>query len=85
MEFLKEWTVCVCMTLMVSVILSLFAPREKMNGFYKIMISLFIFLSFLYPFKDFHPSAFHFDSTAVTEDGAAAYETMLASQVKQTL
>lgn len=56
MDFLKQWTVCVCMTLVVAVILSLLTPNSSMGRFYKMLISLFIFLSFIYPFTDFDMS-----------------------------
>ncbi len=41
MNLIKEWTFCICSTVIVSVIFSLLAPK---------VISLFIFVSFLFPF-----------------------------------
>ncbi|MBQ9228649.1 MAG: stage III sporulation protein AF [Eubacterium sp.] len=53
MDFLKEWTFCVCCSLVAAMILSLLAPGGRMKRFYKVLLSLFIFLSFLYPLRDF--------------------------------
>lgn len=89
MEFLKQWTVSVCVTLVISVIFSLFTPKGKMKSFYKILISLFIFVSFLYPFTEFNSvkgselSDFH-----ITDDdkgSAGSYELMLENSIKNTL
>lgn len=52
MELLKDWTACICITLVVAVAFSLIMPKGKMSSFYKILISLFIFLSFIYPLKN---------------------------------
>lgn len=52
MELLKDWTACICITLVVAVAFSLVTPKGKMSSFYKILISLFIFLSFIYPLKN---------------------------------
>lgn len=48
MNLIKEWTFCICSTVIVSVIFSLLAPKG--GRFYKSVISLFIFISFLFPF-----------------------------------
>lgn len=50
MDFVKEWTICVCVTLVISVIFSILTPSGRLSSFYKIIISVFVFLSFLYPF-----------------------------------
>lgn len=54
MDFLKQWTFCVCTTVVISVIFSLLTPKGNMGRFYKLIISLFIFVSFLYPFSEFN-------------------------------
>ncbi|MCR5208118.1 MAG: hypothetical protein K6C14_06555 [Eubacterium sp.] len=56
MEFLKQWTQCVCLTLIGAAGLSFLSPHGKMKGFYNTVIALFVFISFLLPFKDFNPS-----------------------------
>ena len=48
MNLIKEWTFCICSTVIVSVIFSLLAPKGGSGRFYKSVISLFI--SFLFPF-----------------------------------
>lgn len=52
MELLKNWTICICITLVVATIFSLIIPTGNMGSFYKIIISLFVFLSFVFPLKD---------------------------------
>lgn len=51
MDFIKQWTFCVCITLIVSLILTILSPKGGMKKFYKVIISVFIFISFLYPFS----------------------------------
>lgn len=50
MNLIKEWTFCICSIVIVSVIFSLLAPKGGSGRFYKSVISLFIFISFLFPF-----------------------------------
>lgn len=50
MNLIKEWTFCICSIVIVSVIFSLLAPKGSSGRFYKSVISLFIFISFLFPF-----------------------------------
>lgn len=89
MEFFKQWTLCVCITLVVSVIFSLFAPRGRMSGFYKIIISLFIFISFLYPLKSFQADAFKAEEIFSEYDyenaEESACEAMINNEVKALL
>lgn len=54
MEFIKSWTMCVCITLIISVIFMTLSPKGTMGKFYKIIISIFIFISFLYPLTNFN-------------------------------
>lgn len=61
MDFLKQWTICVCITLIVAIILSLLTPNSSMGRFYKMLISIFIFLSFVYPFAEFDFSSLNYD------------------------
>lgn len=49
MDFIKNWIFSVCVTLILSVIFSAFTPKGNVGKFYKIIISLFIFVSFVYP------------------------------------
>ena len=88
MDYIKTWTFCICITLIISVILSILAPKGTMGKFYKVIISTFIFLSFLYPLSDFNIADFKLDFdfgseyTNVVEDAAKvqienAVETVL--------
>ena len=61
MDYIKTWTFCICITLIISVILSILAPKGTMGKFYKVIISTFIFLSFLYPLSDFNIADFKLD------------------------
>lgn len=51
MDFIKEWTFTICITLIISVIFSLLTPKGNMGRFFKIILATFIFLSFIYPLK----------------------------------
>lgn len=88
MEFFKQWCFSVCVTLVVAVIFSVFTPKGSMKRFYKILISVFIFVSFLYPFQHFSAreflpdEAFHFEEQSAY---AAPYEAMISHELQQTL
>ena len=88
MDYIKSWTFCICITLIISVILSILAPKGTMGKFYKVIISTFIFLSFLYPLSDFNIAEFKldFDFDSVYEnvvEGAA--KTQVESAVETVL
>lgn len=53
MDFIKNWTFCICITLIISIIFIVLTPKGSMGKFYKIIISIFIFISFLYPLTEF--------------------------------
>lgn len=50
MDFLKEWTYTVCVTLVASVVFSLLLPKGNTGKFAKIIITVFIIFSFVAPF-----------------------------------
>ncbi len=52
MDFIREWSLCVCTTLIISVIFSILTPKGNMGKIYKMILSMFIFISFLLPFKN---------------------------------
>ena len=85
MEFLKEWTFCVCVSLSVAVLLSMFAPKGKMNGFYKMLISLFIFISFIYPLKDYHMRDINIPEITVPFENNQPYAAMAENEIKKLL
>lgn len=67
MDFIKNWVFCICITIIVSVIFSLVTPKGSMGRFYKIIISLFIFISFIFPFVDFDIDEFKVDFNLESE------------------
>jgi hypothetical protein len=89
MDFLKQWTFSVCITLIISVIFSLIAPKGRLSGFYKIIISLFIFISFLYPFTQFDIKGIDLSEYSfeyeMNNNSNSVYENMINEQVKAVL
>lgn len=89
MEFLKQWTFCVCVTLIVATVLSQLTPKGRMSRFYKIILSVFIFVSFLYPIKGFDVDNIYFDNSniLVTQQDTqeATYQYMISQKLKALL
>lgn len=84
MNYIKSWTFCICITLIISVILSILAPKGSMGKFYKVIISTFIFLSFLYPLSDFNIADFKLDFDFNTEYENVV-ETAAKTQIENTI
>lgn len=80
MDYIKSWTFCICITLVVSVVFSILSPKGTMGRFYKVIISVFIFISFLYPLTDFSFDDFKIDFNFNTE-----YENLVESSAKQEI
>ncbi len=53
MRFINSWVLSICSTLIISIIFSFLAPNGSMGRFYKIIITVFIFASFIIPVVDF--------------------------------
>ena len=89
LDYIKQWTFLVCITLIISVIISIFTPKGRMAGFFKIIISLFIFISFVYPLKDFKASDINLPEEFVSEDyedsEILSAQTMVELQIKNAL
>ena len=88
MSFFKQWFLCVCISLVCAVIMSLFAPRGNMSRFYKTLISFFVFVSFIYPLKGLDISSFslpEFSSYVSDGESEKAYEYTVNEQVKSVL
>lgn len=89
MEFIKQWTVCTCVTLIIAAVFSVFSPSGKMQSFYKILISLFVFISFIYPLKDFKgfdfPENLTFQSENIYDERLHTYEKAVNEQIKNLL
>ena len=58
-----------------------------MKGFYKILISFFVFISFIYPLKNADFSGFDLDKSIISEseNNASPYAEMINTEVKNTL
>lgn len=83
MDFFKQWTIFVCMTVLMCVVFSFLTLKGSMGRFYKMIISLFIFLSFLYPFSQ---SKINFDLPEIeTVNTYSINDEMIESQIKTCL
>lgn len=89
LDYIKQWTFLVCITLIISVMFSIFTPKGRMAGFFKIIISLFIFISFVYPLKDFKASDINLPEEFVSADyedsEILSAQTMVELQIKNAL
>lgn len=83
MDYIKQWTICICITLITSVIFSIITPKGKMQSFYKIIISAFIFLSFLYPFTTGQKLTFSLDKLddIIVEEQSSIGENVIDNQI----
>lgn len=87
MEFIKEWTLNISITLIVSTALSLIAPKNGTGKLFKITLSVFILISFLQPFvnNNVNISFPEFENAYIDEEKAVTYEEVTNAQVKSTL
>lgn len=87
MDFIKEWTLTICITLIISIIFSMITPKGNMGKFFKIILSTFIFLSFIYPLKnndlDFSFPNFNIESFENQEQ--ESYENLIETQINESL
>lgn len=77
MDYVKSWTFCICITLIISVIFSVLKPKGTMGKFYKVIISVFIFISFLYPLTDFDSADFKLNFNLESD-----YENLIENTAK---
>ncbi len=89
MRFLNEWTYTICITLIISVIFSLLLPKGSTGKIGKIVITVFIMVSFIIPFKanDFKLnfedySVEYEDENTVKEN---SYENIIKTNIEDTL
>ena len=87
MDFLKEWTYTICITLVISVLFSILTPKGNMGRFFKIILAAFIFLSFIYPLKssEIDLSFPEFNISDIADSQSAAYKNTIDTQINQTL
>lgn len=84
MDFVKEWTMCVCITLVISVIVSMLAPSGNLSSFYRVLISLFIFMSLIYPFTNMDLKGFDYN-IEIVDQSQDLVTNMVDSQIKNVL
>lgn len=83
MDFVRQWTVFVCITVLICVVLSFLTPNGNMGRFYRMIISVFIFLSFLYPFTQADIS---FKPVQIKEYNTnSIYDDYVESQISELL
>ncbi|MDE6470001.1 MAG: hypothetical protein K2L19_03145 [Eubacterium sp.] len=87
MDFIKEWTFTICITLIISVVFSLLTPKGNMGRFFKIILATFIFLSFIYPLKsDKIDITFpEFNTGEIEAAEREAYESAAEIQIEKIL
>lgn len=87
MDFVKQWTLTVSTTLIISIIFSLLTPKGNMGRFYKIILSVFIFISFVYPLTEnnFSISLPEFDDTIIVDEQQKSYENIVENTIKNKL
>lgn len=67
MDFIKSWTFSICLTLIISLVFSIISPKGNMGRFYKVIIAVFIFASFIFPMTEFDPSELKADFNIESE------------------
>ncbi|MCM1114425.1 MAG: hypothetical protein NC397_02915 [Clostridium sp.] len=87
MDFLKEWTLTVSVTLIIAIILSILAPKGNMGKFFKIMLGIFIFATFIYPINssDISFNMPDFDESVMIDKEQESYENIITSSIKSAL
>lgn len=87
MEFIKQWTLTISATLIISIIFSLLTPKGNMGRFFKVVLAMFIFVSFIYPIKnadlDFEMPSF--DETEFIDSQESSYENIVKANIEKIL
>lgn len=53
MNFIKMWTLSICLTVLLATVFSLLVPKSSMGKTMKMIIAVFIFISFILPVTQF--------------------------------
>ncbi|MBE6719883.1 MAG: hypothetical protein E7571_04385 [Ruminococcaceae bacterium] len=89
MDFLKQWTLSVCISLIIAVIFSLLTPKGSMNRFFRVVIAVFVFVSFVLPFQDFSADDFSLDKIGISNEiqlnQNKSVETMINGEISDFL
>ncbi|MCD7796632.1 MAG: stage III sporulation protein AF [Clostridiales bacterium] len=87
MNFVKEWIFGTYITLIVCVVISLLLPSGVIGKYGRVILSLFIFVSFLIPFTDGDIS-FAFPDMQISdveEQEEDTYSSLISAKVKSSL
>ena len=87
MEFIKEWTLTVSVTLIISIIFSVLSPKGNMGRYFKIILAMLIFTSFIYPLSgaDLEFDFPVMDETQYEDTQRETYENIICADVKSAL
>ena len=89
MKYLNDWTYTVCITLIFSIIFSLLLPKDSNGKVGKIIITVFIMISFIAPFKasgfDFNFDDINLISEQQAENKEESYSAIIKSNIEKTL
>lgn len=87
MDYIKQWTFCVCVTVIISVIFSFLKPNGNMGKFFKIILSVFIFISLINPIMNYDFNNLKIDDVNSKNytNSSIRIETMLENKIKNTL
>lgn len=87
MDFINEWTYTICVTLIISVVFSLLLPSGSMHKFSKMILSVFIFVSFIIPVKnaDFEAVFPEFGESTLIDEKQNTYEGIITSNIRKSL
>lgn len=87
MDFIKQWTLTISATLIISIIFSLLTPKGNMGRFFKVVLAMFIFVSFIYPIKnaDFDFVLPSFDEAEFEDSQQSSYEKIIETNLIQIL
>lgn len=89
MRFLNEWTYTICITLIISVIFSLLLPKGSTGKIGKIVITVFIMVSFIIPFKandfklNFEDYSVEYENENTVKENS--YENIIKTNIEDTL
>lgn len=87
MDFIKQWTLTISTTLIISIVFSILTPKGNMGRFFKVILAMFIFVSFIYPIKyaDFEFELPEFNQAAFADTQNDTYEKIISQSIKSTL
>lgn len=87
MDFIKQWTLTVSTTLIISILFSILSPKGNMGRFFKVILAMFIFVSFIYPIKnaDIQFELPAFDEIEYQDTQGDVYEKIICQNIESTL